>query len=205
MAKVALLGDSVFDNIRYVLEEYSVSYYLGIKLRETDSMVLLANDGDVMDNMQSQFKKLPADVTHIFISIGGNDILPLRGRINFDSSLLEILDEFRKKYNSVIRLAKEFIDKPYFCTIYDSIPGLSDHEKILLNLFNGIIIEECVKNDCGVVDLRITCNEEQDYSSVSPIEPSEMGGLKIAHVIGEMVYDRLSGKLEDKYMEKILQ
>ena len=34
-----------------------------------------------------------------------------------------------------------------------------------------------------VLDLRIICREAQDYSSLSPIEPSSHGGAKIAKAI----------------------
>jgi hypothetical protein len=38
-----------------------------------------------------------------------------------------------------------------------------------------------------VIDLRIVCNQPADYSHVSPIEPSAVGGAKIARMIAEVV------------------
>jgi hypothetical protein len=37
-----------------------------------------------------------------------------------------------------------------------------------------------------VLDLRLVCDRPDDYSPVSPIEPSVTGGLKIARVIAEV-------------------
>jgi hypothetical protein len=34
-----------------------------------------------------------------------------------------------------------------------------------------------------VLDLRLICDEARDYSELSPIEPSEIGGAKIAQAI----------------------
>ena len=78
------------------------------------------------------------------------------------------------------------------CTIYNKIPGLSEHEKIALSLFNNIIIEEAIEWGFSILDLRTVCNEEQDCSTTSPIEPSEVGGLKIAYSIREII-DKKSG------------
>jgi hypothetical protein len=56
-------------------------------------------------------------------------------------------------------------------------------EKTALALFNEIILQEAFLAHVPIIDLRLTCNEEVDYSEVSPIEPSHAGGQKIAQAI----------------------
>jgi len=43
-----------------------------------------------------------------------------------------------------------------------------------------------VEKQVPVIDLRIVCNEAEDYSDISPIEPSGKGGAKIAQVIADV-------------------
>ena len=73
------------------------------------------------------------------------------------------------------------------CTIYDSIPGLGVAEKAALAGFNEVILREAFAAALPVIDLRLICTHVADYSHVSPIEPSVVGGAKIAKVIAEVV------------------
>ena len=72
------------------------------------------------------------------------------------------------------------------CTIYDAIPGLSAAAVTALGAFNEVILREAFRYGLPVIDLRITCDAAEDYSSLSPIEPSEKGGAKIARAIAEV-------------------
>jgi hypothetical protein len=45
----------------------------------------------------------------------------------------------------------------------------------------------CGRQGIPVLDLRAICDETSDYSVVSPIEPSNTGGQKIARRIVEIV------------------
>jgi hypothetical protein len=73
------------------------------------------------------------------------------------------------------------------CTVYDEIPGLGPAEKAALAGFNEIILREAFSVSVPVIDLRLICNRPSDYSHVSPIEPSAVGGAKIVRVIAEVV------------------
>ena len=63
-------------------------------------------------------------------------------------------------------------------TVYDAIPGLSPGQLAALACFNEVILFEAFRAGLPVVDLRIVCDDPSDYSSLSPIEPSEAGGAK---------------------------
>ena len=56
-----------------------------------------------------------------------------------------------------------------------------------LPIFNDIIFQEAVNFNIPVIDLRLIFNDESDYAN--PIEPSAIGGLKMAKVIKKVVYE----------------
>lgn len=65
------------------------------------------------------------------------------------------------------------------CTIYDAIPGLDLVEKTGLCLFNDVILREAFRASVPVIDLRLVCIDGSDYSRLSPIEPSVIGGERL--------------------------
>ncbi len=73
------------------------------------------------------------------------------------------------------------------CTIYDSVPGLEPNEATALAIFNEIILREAASKRIPVIDLRLICTDAADYSIRSPIEPSSIGGEKIAQAIIRML------------------
>ena len=72
------------------------------------------------------------------------------------------------------------------CTVYDAIPGLGPAEQAALAGFNEVILREAFLAALPVIDLRLLCGHPGDYSHVSPIEPSMVGGAKITRVIAEI-------------------
>jgi hypothetical protein len=66
------------------------------------------------------------------------------------------------------------------CTVYDAVPGLEPPLKAGLSLFNDVIVRLAAEHRLPVLDLRLVCDQPQDYSSLSPIEPSGRGSAKIA-------------------------
>lgn len=73
-------------------------------------------------------------------------------------------------------------------TIYDAVPGLSPGLRATLALFNDVILLEAAARHLPLLDLRLVCDEAADYASSSPIEPSAIGGRKIAAAIAELVH-----------------
>src|SRR5208283_5996615 len=72
---IVLLGDSIFDNARYVPERPPVIEQLRRALPRGWLATLLAVDGHTTADVASQLKDLPADATHLVVSAGGNDAL----------------------------------------------------------------------------------------------------------------------------------
>lgn len=193
--KVALLGDSIFDNEVYVARGESVIEQIG-KIEKKDwHAELLASDGAITRDIAQQCTQVGEDITHIFVSCGGNDAL---GYINvFEeqcSSMLgamhrltEIKNYFQHSYqemlDSIIKLNRKLV----ICTIYDSSPDIEEELLTALTIFNDTIFKEAFKLGVPVIDLRLIFDQTTDYSSVSPIEPSEIGGWKIAKAIAYVV------------------
>src|SRR5437867_2483104 len=75
MSHVVLLGDSIFDNASYVPGGPPVIEHLRKTLPVGWQATLLAVDGGVTTDVPAQLARLPADATHLFVSVGGNDAL----------------------------------------------------------------------------------------------------------------------------------
>src|SRR6188472_4484107 len=72
---IVLLGDSIFDNARYVPGGPSVIEHLRRILPGGWRATLLARDGSVTADVARQLAAVPEDATHLVISAGGNDAL----------------------------------------------------------------------------------------------------------------------------------
>ena len=130
---LVLLGDSVFDNHAYVAQGRAVVHHLGRMLPPDDRVSLLAVDGDVSQNIPGQLQKLPSDVTHLAMSVGGNDALGCLPALDAScGSVLEALsrlNELQRQFANSYRLAVSAVARLglpcMVCTIYDRVPGLT--------------------------------------------------------------------------------
>ena len=215
MKHIILAGDSIFDNGRYVRSgEPDVSSQLQGLMDEGDKVSLLAVDGHVINNVEGQLRNLPNDTTHLVISIGGNDTLRILGELssttkNIGDSLLKLHDlreSFESDYIEMLTNALSFNIPTTLCTIYHPCFDHSEMERVsdymeygvnsetsqkmamtALPIFNDIIFQEAVNFNLPVIDLRLIFNDKSDYAN--PIEPSAIGGQKMAKVIKKVVYE----------------
>ena len=67
------------------------------------------------------------------------------------------------------------------------VPELNVASRAALALFNEVMLEELSSRNIPIIDLRVIFSEEQDYSPVSPIEPSVYGGRKIVMQIERLI------------------
>lgn len=58
---------------------------------------------------------------------------------------------------------------------------------VALPMFNDCISRDAIQAGLPILDLRIICSEANDYSDVSPIEPSTQGGQKIVTAISRIL------------------
>jgi hypothetical protein len=207
MNQVVLLGDSIFDNALYVSAGASVIDHLRKELPPSWKATLLAQDGAVTKNVLDQVRKLPADATHIVVSCGGNDALQHSGHIlrAMASSFAEVLTElgnlqeqFQKDYREMLLDVRTYGKPVAVCTVYDAIPDLGKVERTGLCLFNDVILREAFRAKVPVIDLRFVCGSADDYSSVSSIEPSALGGKRISNAIARIVTSDAFGREESR-------
>jgi lysophospholipase L1-like esterase len=106
--QVALLGDSTLDNARYVGGEPDVIAVLHKQLPVGCDAVLLAVDGNLITDIAAQLRKLPRAVTHIIVSIGGNDALQLAGLLSQPigsvSEALELIADVRDAFANHLQI-----------------------------------------------------------------------------------------------------
>jgi len=194
MPHLVLLGDSIFDNESYVPGGPPVIEQVRRGLPRGWRATLLAVDGAVSASVASQLRRLPDDATHLFVSVGGNDALRHSGILDqvrrpageVFAALTEMQGGFRHDYREMLRAVATAGMPAAVCTVYDAIPGLVAEAVTLLSLFNDVILREAARERLPVIDLRLVCDEARDYSTVSPIEPSQHGGHKIAQSISRV-------------------
>jgi lysophospholipase L1-like esterase len=191
MNHIVLMGDSIFDNVTYTRGGPPVINQLQSELLLGDSATLLAVDGGTTTDIAAQIRRIPSTATHLVMSVGGNDALrqletlqtPAQSVYKALETLANIAGKFNSDYRKMLNQVMH-VNKPLMvCTIYDSVPGLTSSLKTALTLFNDVILRAAIDNALPVLDLRVICRDAQDYSVLSPIEPSSQGGAKIARAI----------------------
>jgi GDSL-like Lipase/Acylhydrolase family len=190
---VALLGDSIFDNRSYTRGEPDVVAHLRRLLPPHWQASLLALDGSVSLDLAEQLPAVTNDVTHLVISVGGNDALMYSDLLNRPvSSTHEALglfrdrvDRFEGDYRSAIGGTLALGRPTTLCTIYNgNLPApQAPTARIALSLFNDVILRVAFERHLPLIELRLICNEPADYAN--PIEPSGRGGWKIANAIAQ--------------------
>ena len=188
---VVLLGDSIFDNASYVPGRPAVIDQLRDHLPNDWRATLLAVDGAVSSDVGKQLRALPHDATHLVASFGGNDALGasqlLRDVANSAAEgftrMASAQTHFRRAYREMLSTLVKTGRRLVACTVYDRCPELPASAVAGLSVFNDVILGECVRRGIPVIDLRLVCDSSDDYSELSPIEPSEIGGNKIVRAI----------------------
>ncbi|MBK4737553.1 SGNH/GDSL hydrolase family protein [Noviherbaspirillum pedocola] len=192
MKHVVLLGDSVFDNARYVDGKPDVLARLRSHLAEGWKASLLAVDGAVTRDIAAQVARLSGDASHLVMSIGGNDALmrqnileqPSRSVGEALALMARLLREFESSYRDAVAAAMQPGLPLTICTIYNgNFPDPAYRERIMAAaaLFDDVIIRVATEHRLGVLDLRSICSQPSDYANA--IEPSSSGADKIAQAI----------------------
>lgn len=195
MPHVVLLGDSIFDNAAYVPGGPDVVTQLRGLLPAGWKATLLAVDGDVIDGVARQLRGLPADATHLVVSVGGNDALghtglldrPARSSAQVLGWLADAVEAFERRYREMLRVVLATRLPVTLCTIYDGNlgPDVQRLATTALAVFDDAIHRLADRHALPVIELRNICTAREDYAN--PIEPSVQGGEKIARAIVEQV------------------
>jgi hypothetical protein len=196
MKHVVLLGDSIFDNKRYVGDGPDVIEQLKAELPPGWTASLGAVDGSTTRDIAGQIAKLPADATHLVISAGGNDALKNKGLLDETAgSVAEVLDklgkigeEFRADYRAMLDRVLASKLPVAVCTIYEGNyrdPGTHLIAATGLTVFNDVITREAFARALPLIDLRLIVTKPSDYAN--EVEPSVQGGARIARAIAALL------------------
>ena len=200
---VLLLGDSVIDNKRYVQDsEYSVLEHL--QNNSKDTFIQIACDGDTTNDVINKQAKVQSikKASHIVLSIGGNDMLynlsflttnkPTLRNEAFIDVYNEIFQPLEVRYETIVKNFASQRANLLLCTVYEGDLGRSeefkdvlDSSKIMVSSLNDIIYKTASRHNAEVLELRNIFTSSEDYAN--PIEPSHIGGEKLAKKIIEWV------------------
>mgnify|MGYP001294919817 FL=1 len=209
MKHIVLLGDSIFDNNSYVNSgELDVPNQLRSLVGHRSRITNLAVDGHKIGHVKNQLDNLPPSATNLFVSVGGNDGLGHLSIFNSHVStvgealrqMYRIGNNFKKKYSEMVDLVLSYNIPTAFCSIYyprfdaRSLNRVQHYMSAIQNgreiqemamaaetIFNDIITYEIFKRKIPLIDLRVLCDDDEDFAN--PIEPSCIGGMKIAETI----------------------
>jgi hypothetical protein len=188
---VVMLGDSVFDNNRYVAGGPDVLAHMSALAPDGWRATLCAVDGATTSTFQRQLDNVPDDATHLAISLGGNDALqtmplmtlPTRsvgmGLQELGERLVSFETAYRRCVSSALNLGRPVL----LLTIYDGDfePNLRVMTRVGVALFNDVIIRVGRERELPTVEMRHVCNEPGDFKR--GVEPSVRGGEKVATAV----------------------
>ena len=195
--QITLFGDSIIDNGVYVgSEELSVLQHL--QQRRPDRIFeQRAVDGDTTaDVLSNQLVDRHSGIG--VLSIGGNDLLQNMRLLATEDrvtpvelfeSLGKVADGFTDRYQSILSMLR---GPSLVMTIYNpsfqrdpAMAHLQRSCEMVVGMFNDIIQQLVRQHDKDLLELRDIFVEESDYAN--PIEPSHIGGGKLADAIIEWV------------------
>jgi hypothetical protein len=192
MPHVVLLGDSIFDNASYTGGGPDVISQVRGNLPPHWKATLLAVDGATTDGIPSQLARLPSDATHLVLSVGGNNALrrsdildrPAGSTAEAFTLLADVTREFEAAYRKAVAMCVKHRLPLVICTIYNgNFPDIAFQRRATaaVAVFNDAIIRVGGEKRLTVIELRRICDKPEDYAN--PIEPSSIGGAKIAKAI----------------------
>ncbi|KAF2992179.1 SGNH/GDSL hydrolase family protein [Methylocystis sp. MJC1] len=192
MSHLVLLGDATFDNGAYTAGGPAVISQVRKRIPVGWRATLVAVDGATIADIGAQLARLPADAERLFLSVGGNDLLQqadiLGAPVTTSAEAFDLLGaaarRFEAAYRDMLRPCLQIDRHMAICTVYSGNfpePTLQRLAEIALAPFNDAIIRIGVEHGLTILDLRLICSAPADYAN--PIEPSAIGGGKIAEAI----------------------
>lgn len=192
---VVLLGDSILDNGAYTRGGPEVAAQLQAALPPGWRSVLAAVDGATTADVPGQMREVPDDAAVLVLSAGGNDLLmhssvidePANGSAQVLAKLARLADDFEVDYRAMLRHVLAPGLPTALCTVYNgNLPPPQDRlAAAAMAVFDDRILRVALEKGLPVIELRAVCSRPEDYAN--PIEPSSVGGEKIARAIARLV------------------
>ena len=185
MPNIVLIGDSMLNNSNYIdktREDKDMSIPGLIKSSDAINLYNYAKDSATIDDCYTQINsinQIPKNTT-IFISAGGNNIVNESNRSGINNDAVSTL--FNKYSKMVLTIKRHFNGTPiYLLTLYKPTdPAYSKLYKYI-DQWNVKLSDFAKKNGLKVLQTNILLTKDEDF--VYGIEPSEIGGKKIADEI----------------------
>lgn len=125
---------------------------------------------------RSRLAELPADTSHVIISLEGNRAIAASGLlqghpVSYEEALARLslaADEFESVIDTLVRTARGTRLPVAICTMYPPLhrnPVMQRAAATALAIFNDRIIRQAVQSGITVVDLRPVCASPEDYSA----------------------------------------
>ena len=122
---------------------------------------------------------------------GARELNPSRNKV-FEETYFEIIKPMQQKYESIVANLSNYRAKLLLCTVYEGDLVDSDEfsdviysSKTMLSIFNDLVYRTAQKYNAEVLELRDIFVSSEDYAN--PIEPSHIGGEKLAKAIKDWV------------------
>ena len=104
------------------------------------------------------------------------------------ATLADLSQRFAEKYRPAVEACRKLHLPLTLCTIYNGNFPDADFQRLAstaLMVFNDVILRVGIEFRLTIIDLRFVCSSPADYAN--PIEPSSLGGAKIARTIVNLV------------------
>lgn len=187
-SKIVLLGDSIFKNNSYVPHEKAIENILYFKT-QGNCYCYAVNSSKIYD-IYDQLNSIPSDLnnknTTIYLSAGGNDILDKYvERVNPDLNNMEYLKIIFSAYKKLVKTIKIKMDHCNLVLLDIYYPSSAKYKpyKDLLQKWNTDLYKYAQENGIGILRISNILTHQNDFTL--EIEPSEIGGEKIARNIYE--------------------
>jgi hypothetical protein len=196
MPHLLLLGDSTLDNGAYTAGQLPVIDQVHRLLPFGWNVSMAAIDGSMIEDVDDQLDAIPSDTTHLLLSVGGNDALMRADLLNTPvtssgeaiSMIGEAVAAFEAAYGRLVDKCLKRRVPLAVCTIYNGNfpdPVYQLRVKTVLAIFDDAIQRVAAERQVPVIDLRRLCNMPEHFAN--PIEPSALGGSRIAQAIVEQM------------------
>jgi len=195
---VVLLGDSTIDNAAWIDGPCVTD-----KVREQENVTMCARDGALIAAIREQVRAAPADGTHFVVSVGGNNATGATTTVLGPSVV--------SAEEAIVRLSRfvQGFEAEFSAAMQDVINAVADRPLVILSCYNPCfapmnvttvsqsaanttvaLLADAVHRIASrlgvpVIDLRRVMVNVEDFANA--IEPSTIGGAKIAQAIVDVV------------------
>jgi hypothetical protein len=183
-----LLGDSILKNDAYVSDGKSIDFLLSE--RTDGKTIALAVDHSKIVDVYDQISNIPDtannNLTTVFLSAGGNDILSHYVDNNNDAKSTAVLKPMFSAYKKLVKSIQNKIPnaKITLLDIYypDNLTYKQYHS--IISEWNNLIYEYAKNNKNGIIEvLKVSSILTKQEDFTFGIEPSAAGSLKLVNEI----------------------